>query len=79
MGRNGWLGYLGSPASKWTSLIKSGSYSSLGLLVLAPSVTPWVLQVYLMYRGWRGVTVRSTRRRTQQKCQQLESASFKMG
>lgn len=54
MGRNGWLGYLGSRATKWTLLIKSGSYSSLGLLVLAPSVTLWGLQVYLTYSGWRG-------------------------
>lgn len=48
MGRNGWLGYLGSPASKWTLLIKSGLYSSLGLLVSAPSVTLWIVWVQLM-------------------------------
>lgn len=78
-GRNGWLGYLGSPASKWTLLIKSGSYRSLGLLVLAPSVTPGVLQVSLSYPGCRGVTVRSTQRRTRQKCREFASVDVQMG
>lgn len=61
MDRNGWLGYLGSAASKWTVLMGSASCSLLRLLVWAPSGTPWVLQVYLTYPGWRRGSVRSSR------------------